>query len=69
VRRVVPITGTMAIVDATVTVTGFAGTPPGLVQWAPGVLKTRHHSIVARHLDGWEIIAQQITAMQPGIPD
>jgi len=69
VRRVVPLTGTLAIVDATVTVTGFAGTPPGLVQWAPGVLKTRHHSVVARNRSGWEIIAQQITAMQPGIPD
>jgi len=69
VRRIVPITGTVALVDATVTVTGFAGLPPGLVQWAPGVLKTRHHSIVARNGGRWEFIAQQITAMQPGVPD
>jgi uncharacterized protein (TIGR02246 family) len=69
VRRIVPITGTVALVDATVTVTGFAGLPPGLVQWAPGVLKTRHHTVVARNGGGWEKIAQQITAMQPGVPD
>jgi uncharacterized protein (TIGR02246 family) len=69
VRRIAPITGTVALVDATVTVTGFAGTPPGLVQWAPGVLKTRHHSVVARNGGDWEIVAQQITAMQPGVAD
>jgi uncharacterized protein (TIGR02246 family) len=69
VRRTVALTGTLAIVDLTVTLTGYAATPPGLVAWAPGVVKTRHHLIVARKGAGWEIIAQQMTAMQPGMPD
>ena len=73
VRRMVALTGSVVLVDLTTTVTGFANTPPfpppGLVQWEPGVVKTRHHLVVARNGAGWHIIAQQITAMQPGIPD
>lgn len=69
VRRLVALTGSLAIVDATVTLTGFAGTPPGLVHWAPGVVKTRHHMVVGRVDGNWRILAQQITAMQPGTPD
>jgi uncharacterized protein (TIGR02246 family) len=69
VRRLVALTGSLAIIDATVSLTGFAGTPPGLVHWEPGVVKTRHHMIVGRVNGKWMILAQQITAMQPGTPD
>jgi len=69
VRRMVSLTGNLALLDTTVTLTGFAATPPGLIQWAPGVVKTRQHFVVAREGRDWKIIAQHMTAMQPGIPD
>jgi uncharacterized protein (TIGR02246 family) len=69
VRRMVALTGSLVIVDATVTLTGYAGTPPGLVEWSPGIVKTRHHMVVGRVNESWRILAQQITAMQPGTPD
>jgi uncharacterized protein (TIGR02246 family) len=69
VRRMVALTGSLAIVDANETLTGFAGTPPGLVQHSPGVVKTRMRLLVGRENGSWMILAQQITAMQPGMPD
>ncbi len=69
VRRIVPLPGNLALVDTTVSLSGFAATPPGLVQWEPGVVKTRHHMVVGSRGGAWEILAQQITAMQPGTPD
>jgi uncharacterized protein (TIGR02246 family) len=68
VRRMIALSGTLTLVDVTVTLTGYAGIPPGLVEWAPGAVVTRHHMVVQRKGDGWEIMAQQITAMQPGVP-
>jgi uncharacterized protein (TIGR02246 family) len=69
VRRIVAPTGSLAIVDATVTLTGYAATPPGLVEWAPGIVKSRHKIVAGRVSGSWRILAQQITAMQPGTPD
>jgi uncharacterized protein (TIGR02246 family) len=69
VRRITPLTGSLALVDTTVSLIGFAGTPPGLVQWEPGVVKTRHHMVVGFQGNRWEILSQQTTAMQPGTPD
>jgi uncharacterized protein (TIGR02246 family) len=69
IRRMVALTGNLAIVDATVTMTGYAGTPPGLVEWAPGIVKVRKRFVMGRVAGSWQILAQQITAMQPGTPD
>lgn len=67
IRRIVPLTGTMAIVDATTNLTGYASTPNGLVEWAPGVVRTRNRMLVVRNGARWEIQAQQLTAVQPFI--
>jgi uncharacterized protein (TIGR02246 family) len=73
VRRMVALTGSLVLVDLTTTVTGFATTPPlpppGLVQYETGVVKTRMKMVVGRVNGSWRILEQQITAIQPGIPE
>ncbi len=71
VRRMVAVTGGLVIVDLTTTVTGLPTDPPlpppTLVQWAPGVVKTRMKMVVGRVDGDWRFLAQQMTAIQPFI--
>jgi uncharacterized protein (TIGR02246 family) len=64
-RRLVFLTGTTAIVDLDLRLTGFVGLPPGLPQFEPGVVFTRGRLVVLKHRGSWEIAAQQLTAVQP----
>lgn len=66
VRRTVHLGEDVRMVDLDVTVTGFAGVPPGLPEVEPGVIRTRIKWIVVRREAGWKILAQQITALAPG---
>lgn len=65
IRRIVFLTGETALVDVNVTLTGFQGTPPGLVQISPGVVLTRSRLVMNRRMGAWQILAQQMTAVQP----
>jgi uncharacterized protein (TIGR02246 family) len=73
VRRMVALTGSLVMVDLTTTLTGLPTTPPlpppGLVEYTPGVVKTRMKLVVGRVDGEWRILAQQITAMQPFVPE
>lgn len=69
IRRVVPLTGTVALVDLNTNLTGYDGTPPGLVEWRPGVVRTRGRMVVRKNQGQWEILAAQLTAVQPFIPN
>lgn len=67
IRRLVALTGTLAIVDLDVTLTGYAGPlPPGLAETAPGVVATRARMVVGKTGSRWEILAQQLTRIAPG---
>jgi uncharacterized protein (TIGR02246 family) len=65
VRRVQFLTGTIAIVDVDVVLTGFAGLPPGLRATEPGVVRSRVRWVVVKRGGDWEIAAQQMTPIPP----
>lgn len=65
VRRIVPLTGTLAIVDLDALLTGYVALPPGLGETAPGELATRARLVVAKNGSRWEIIAQHLTRIAP----
>jgi uncharacterized protein (TIGR02246 family) len=64
-RRIVPLTGNLAIVDLDVLLTGYVALPPGLVETAPGELATRGRLVVGKNGPRWEILAQQLTRIAP----
>jgi uncharacterized protein (TIGR02246 family) len=66
VTDVLFLTGTLALVELRVEVTGFPGVPPGLSPTAPGLLRTQERLVIARRGVGWQILAGQITAVTPG---
>jgi uncharacterized protein (TIGR02246 family) len=65
VRRTVYLGEDVRMVDLDVTLTGFAGVPPGLPEVEPGVVRTRIKLIVVRRDAGWKILAEQVTAQVP----
>jgi uncharacterized protein (TIGR02246 family) len=65
VRRVAFLTGTIAIVDIDVTLTGFAGLPPGLRATEPGVVRSRARWVVEKRGGDWLIVAGQMTPLPP----
>jgi uncharacterized protein (TIGR02246 family) len=65
VRRIVPLTGTIAIVDLNILFTGYVTLPPGLSETAPGEVTLRARMVVAKNGRHWEIIAQQLTRIAP----
>jgi len=65
VRRMVSLSGDLAIVDLNLTLTGYAFLPPGLVENAPGVLLTRGRLVVGRVQGEWLILAMQLTRISP----
>jgi uncharacterized protein (TIGR02246 family) len=64
IRRMVSLTGDLAIVDLNVTLTGYAFLPPGLVA-TDGVVRTRERLVVGRVGGEWLILAQQLTSIAP----
>jgi len=65
IRRMVSLTGNLAIVDVNAALTGYLGLPPGLVEAEPGVVRTRARMVVGRVNGEWLILAQQLTAIVP----
>jgi uncharacterized protein (TIGR02246 family) len=65
VRRTVFLDEDVRMLDLNVTLTGFAGLPPGLHETEPGVVRSRMKLIVVERASGWKILAQQITAVAP----
>src|SRR5918994_1718340 len=57
VRRTVYLGQDVRMVDLDVTLTGYAGLPPGLPEVEPGVIRTRIKLIVVRREPGWKILA------------
>jgi uncharacterized protein (TIGR02246 family) len=65
VRRIAPLTGTLAIVDLDGLLTGVVAFPPGLDETAPGEVATRGRLVVGKTGSRWEILAQQMTRIAP----
>lgn len=65
VRRIVALSGDLAIVDLNLSLTGYAALPPGLVENAPGALLTRGRLVVGRVQGEWLILAMQLTSIAP----
>jgi uncharacterized protein (TIGR02246 family) len=66
VTRVEYLTGTIAIVDQSVDLTGYAFLPPnGLKPTVPGVVRTIVRWVVEKRGGTWEIVAQQMTLVPP----
>lgn len=65
VQRIAPLTGTLAIVDMVVVLTGYVALPPGLGETAPGEVATRARLVVGKTGPRWEILAQQLTRIAP----
>jgi uncharacterized protein (TIGR02246 family) len=61
VRRVDFVTGTVAIVDVDVVLTGYAGPPRGLPEFAPGVVSSLMRWVAVKRGGEWQIVAQQMT--------
>lgn len=60
------LTGTIAIVDQDVTLTGYAFLPPnGLRATSPGVVRTTVRWVVMKRGGTWEVVAQQMTPIPP----
>jgi uncharacterized protein (TIGR02246 family) len=68
IRRLVPLRGDLVLVDLTVELTDYPGRPPGLVETAPGLVRTRARMLVGRNGSRWEIQAQQYTVVAPPPP-
>jgi uncharacterized protein (TIGR02246 family) len=64
-RRLVPLTGNLALVDLNVELAGIQAAPPGLLVSPDGVVRTRARLIVGRTGREWEIRSQQLTAYTP----
>jgi uncharacterized protein (TIGR02246 family) len=65
VRRTVYVGPDARMVDLDVTLSGYAGLPPGLQEVEPGVVRVRIKLIVVRREAGWKILAEQVTAVVP----
>jgi uncharacterized protein (TIGR02246 family) len=65
IRRIEFLTGTIAVVDLTSTLTGFLGLPPGLRETEPGVVRNIVRWVVVKHQGEWLIHGQQMTPVPP----
>jgi uncharacterized protein (TIGR02246 family) len=65
VRRTVYLGQDARMVDLDVTLTDYAGLPPGLPEVEPGVVRVRVKLIVVNREAGWKILAEQVTAVAP----
>lgn len=67
IRRIVALTGTLAIVDLNISLSGYVGLPPGLSETTPGVVSTRARWVVQKQGNQWVILAQQLTSIFGGL--
>lgn len=61
------LTGSIAMVELDVTLTGFSALPPGLPAVEPGVVRTRVTWIAIKRGGEWLIMHQQMTPLPPAV--
>lgn len=67
VRRLTFLSGTLAVVDIDTQVTGFEVAPPGVIEWAPGIIRAREKNILLKRGGAWRIVQHQQTILAPGV--
>ena len=65
IRRVQFLTGTIAILDLDLVITGYAFVPGGLPPTQPGVLRARMRVVAMNRGNDWQIVAMQLTQLPP----
>lgn len=65
IRRAAFLTGTIAILDIDLVVTGYAFVPGGLQPTEPGVLRSRMRGVAMNRGGDWQIVAMQLTQIPP----
>jgi hypothetical protein len=68
IRNLTFLTGTLAVVDIDTRVTGYEVAPPGVVEWAPGIIRAREKNILQKRGSQWQIIQHQQVLVAPGVP-
>ena len=68
IRNLTFLTGTLAVLDIDARGTGFSTLPPGVVPWAPGIVRAREKNILMKRGGEWTIIQHQQTSVAPGVP-
>lgn len=68
IRKLTFLTGTLAVVDIDTQVTGYEAAPPGVVEWAPGIIRAREKNILQKRGGSWQIIQHQQVLVAPGVP-
>lgn len=66
-RNLTFLTGTTALVEFDVLLTGISFIPPGLPQYAPGTVRTRVTWIAVKEGGEWAIAFQQMTPLPPPV--
>ena len=68
VRRLTFLTGTLAVLDLDVRVTGFDEPPPGLIPWRPGIIRALEKHVLQKRAGEWRIIQHQQLLARPEAP-
>lgn len=68
VRQLTFLTGTLAVIDLDVRVTGFEEPPPGVVPWRPGVIRALEKNLLQKRAGEWRIIQHQQLLAAPSAP-
>jgi uncharacterized protein (TIGR02246 family) len=66
IRDLTFLTGTIAVLEIDLELTGYASLPPGVVEYAPGVIRTLEKNLLVKRGGQWTIVRHQATAKAPG---
>lgn len=66
VRRLTFLTGTVAVLDIDVRVTGPI--PPFITPWQPGIIRALEKNILLKRGNEWRIVQHQQLLVAPGVP-
>lgn len=65
IQRIVFLTGTVAMVDLSLSYTGFTALAPGIRATGPGLLRSQVRWILVKRAGEWLIVGQQMTPVPP----
>ena len=68
IRSLTFLSGTIAVLDIDTQVTGYEVPPPGVVEWAPGIIRAREKNILVKRGGEWQIVKHQQVLVAPGVP-
>jgi hypothetical protein len=66
IRRLTFLSGTIAVLDLDVRVTGAL--PPFVTPWQPGIVRALEKHVLVKRAGEWSILQHQQTSKAPGVP-